>query len=72
VYSLDYARNSATPDLLTREQAADYLCVAPQTLAVWAMDKNRARRPLPFVKIGRMVRYRKADLDAFIQSNTSV
>jgi excisionase family DNA binding protein len=70
VYSLDYARESSGPDLLTREQAADYLGVAPQTLAVWAMAKNRPHRPLPFVKIGRLVRYRRSDLDAFITANT--
>ena len=49
--------------LLTRREAAGYLGVAEQTLAVW---KCTGRRSLPFVKIGRLVRYRKADLDAFI------
>lgn len=49
--------------LLTRREAASYLGVAEQTLAVW---KCTGRRSLPFVKIGRLVRYRKADLDAFI------
>lgn len=49
--------------LLTRREAAAYLGVAEQTLAVW---KCTGRRSLPFVKIGRLVRYRKADLDAFI------
>jgi excisionase family DNA binding protein len=49
--------------LLTRREAATYLGVAEQTLAVW---KCTGRRSLPFVKIGRLVRYRKVDLDAFI------
>ena len=49
--------------LLTRREAAAYLGVAEQTLAVW---KCTGRRSLPFVKIGRLVRYRKADLDTFI------
>jgi excisionase family DNA binding protein len=49
--------------LLTRREAAAYLGVAEQTLAVW---KCTGRRSLPFVKIGRVIRYRKADLDAFI------
>lgn len=52
-------------DLLSREQAAEYLGVTPQTLAVWA---STHRYDLPFVKIGRLVKYRKADLDTFITS----
>ncbi|MFN8658166.1 MAG: helix-turn-helix domain-containing protein [Candidatus Obscuribacterales bacterium] len=63
--------NEHTPDgvraansiLLTRREAAAYLGVAEQTLAVW---KCTGRRFLPCVKIGRLVRYRKIDLDAFI------
>ncbi|HIA53755.1 MAG TPA: DNA-binding protein [Candidatus Melainabacteria bacterium] len=50
-------------ELLTRRQAAAYLGVAEQTLAVW---KCHARYFLPCVKIGRIVRYRKVDLDNFI------
>lgn len=54
---------TANSILLTRREAAAYLGIAEQTLAVW---KCTGRRALPFVKIGRLVRYRKADLDAFI------
>lgn len=54
-------------DLLTREQAAQYLGVTPNTLAVWACTH---RYPLPFVKIGRLVKYRRADLEAFILRQT--
>lgn len=54
-------------DLLSREEAANYLGVTPQTLAVWACTK---RYDLPFVKIGRLVKYRRADLDAFIARRT--
>ena len=53
--------------LLTRLQAAQYLGVSPDTLAVWACTK---RYPLPFVKIGRLAKYRQTDLDAFIQART--
>lgn len=53
--------------LLTRQQAAQYLGVSPDTLAVWACTK---RYPLPFIKIGRLAKYRQADLDAFIQAGT--
>jgi excisionase family DNA binding protein len=50
-------------DLLSREQAAAYLGVAVQTLAIW---KSTKRYGLPFVKIGRLVKYKRCDLDAFI------
>jgi excisionase family DNA binding protein len=55
-------------DLLSREEAARYLGVAPATLATWATTK---RYPLPMVKIGRVVKYRQRDLDAFIESRTT-
>jgi excisionase family DNA binding protein len=55
------------PALLTREQAAEYLGIAPQTLAVWAVT---GRYDLPFIKIGRCARYRKSDLDKFIDRRT--
>lgn len=54
-------------DLLSRRQAAAYLGVSEQTLAIW---KCAGRYQLPFVKIGRLVKYKKADLDAFISRRT--
>lgn len=54
-------------DLLTRVQAAQYLGVTPQTLAIWACTR---RYNLPFVKVGRLVKYRKADLEAFLAGRT--
>lgn len=51
--------------LLSREEAAAYLGVKPQTLAVWAC--RRTAGP-PFFKIGARVKYRQADLDAWIES----
>lgn len=52
--------------LLTRKEAADYLGVKAQTLACWACV---GRYRLPFVKVGRLVKYRQADLDRFIAEN---
>lgn len=60
------ARHSA--ELLTRQQAADYLGVKPQTLAVWA---STGRYKLTFVKVGRFARYRLADLDTWLESRTA-
>ena len=39
------------------------LGVTPRTLEVWRCTK---RQPLPYVKVGRLVKYRRSDLDAFI------
>lgn len=52
--------------LLTREQAARYLGMKPQTLAVWV---TRQVDGPPYAKLGRSVRYRKCDLDAWIERN---
>ncbi len=54
-------------DLLTRKEAAIYLGVTEQTLAVWKCTK---RYNLPVVKIGRLVKYKKGDLDHFIKVRT--
>ena len=54
-------------DLLTREQAAAYLGVAVQTLAIW---KSTKRYDLPFVKIGRLCKYKRSELDAFIRRHS--
>lgn len=53
--------------LLSRREAALYLGVAEKTLAIW---KCTGRVQLPFVKIGRFIKYKKSDLDAFIATNS--
>jgi excisionase family DNA binding protein len=53
--------------LLTRAQAAEFLGVKEQTLAVWMTNKRYA---LPAVKVGRLVRYRLRDLEAFLERRT--
>lgn len=50
-------------NLMSRREAALYLGIAEQTLAIW---KTTGRYNLPVVKIGRLAKYRKSDLDAFI------
>lgn len=64
---MTYLNRNANDPLRSRREAANYLGVAPQTLAVWACTK---RYHLPLVKIGRHVKYRQSDLDAFIERNT--
>jgi len=50
------------PNLLTPQDVADRLGVSTTTLATWRCTK---RYPLAYVKVGRLVRYRVGDVDAF-------
>ncbi len=54
-----------TRELLDEKQAAEHLTVSPGTLSVW---RSTGRYNLPFVKVGRMVRYRLTDLDAWLEA----
>ncbi len=54
-------------ELLNREEAAAYLGVAAQTLAIW---KVTGRYSLPVIKVGRLTRYRRSDLDSFLNQRT--
>jgi excisionase family DNA binding protein len=54
-------------ELLTSEQAAAYIGVSPGTLEVWRCTK---RYHIPFIKVGRLVRYRKSELDSFLDKRT--
>jgi predicted site-specific integrase-resolvase len=54
--------------LRTREEAADFLRVTPQTLAHWA---STGRVNLPYVKVGKFARYRQSDLEAFVNANVA-
>lgn len=56
------AGSAPSVPLLTEQQAAEFLNIRPGTLACWRVNK---RYPLPYVKIGRSVRYRLSDLEAF-------
>ncbi len=61
-------RQSATlNDLLDEKQAATLLNVKPGTLSVW---RSTGRYAIPFVKVGRSVRYRLSDLQAWIEGRT--
>lgn len=55
------------PALLTADQAADYLGVAPQTLSKW---RCTGEQRIPFIRVGRRVKYRREALDAWLQSRT--
>lgn len=52
--------------LLDRKTAAKYLGISPGTLAVWASTKRYPE--LKHLKVGRCVKYRRSDLDKFLES----
>ncbi len=52
--------------LIDTKGAAKILDVSPHTLDVWRATN---RYPLPFIRIGRKIRYRLGDLLAFIDNN---
>ena len=53
--------------LLTPEQVSEVLGVNTHTLAVW---RSSGRYNLPYIKAGRLVRYRASDVTAFIDRCT--
>lgn len=55
-------------ELLSREEAAQYLGVKKQTLAAWA---HTGRHDLPMVKVGRLVKYRLSDLEKWLAERTA-
>jgi hypothetical protein len=57
----------ASRELLDEKQAAAKLDVTPGTLSVW---RSTGRYALPFVKVGRKVRYRLCDLDSWLEKRT--
>ena len=58
---------SDTDPLRTRRETAKQLRVREQTLASWHCN---GRYNLPVIKVGRSVRYRQSDIDAFLDSRT--
>lgn len=54
-------------ELLDEKQAAEFLTIKPGTLGVW---RSVGRYDIPFIKIGRRVRYRRSDLLAWLQTRT--
>jgi hypothetical protein len=52
---------------VTPAGAAEYLGVAENTLSIWRCTN---RYPLKYIKVGRRVRYRISDLEAFLTART--
>lgn len=61
------AHNSISiPVLITQDEAAKILGVSTK----WFERDRWAERRIPYVKIGRGVRYRATDIAAYIEANT--
>lgn len=48
-------------------EAAEYIGVTENTLSVW---RCVGRYNIQFIKVGRLVKYRKSTLDAFLERRT--
>lgn len=57
----------STNNLLTPSEVSAILGVTVGSLQIW---RTTRRYPLPYVKSGRLVRYRPEDVQAFIDSRT--
>lgn len=58
-------RKNTKVSLMTPEEVAEYLGISSETLNVWRCTK---RYNLPYVKAGRLVRYRAEDVETFVVS----
>ena len=56
------------PDLINTAQAALMLGLSPSTLAVW---RTTGQCGLPFIRIGRKVRYSKRGLERWLTQRTN-
>ena len=64
-------RNKRRPimdTMKTEKEAAAYLGNQPQTLAVW---RSSGKYGLPFVRVGRAIRYRESDLKSWMERRTA-
>jgi len=62
-------RNGTPSPLVDTIGAARYIGIAAPTLETW---RCTGRVKIKFVRVGRCVKYRLADLDAFLESQTTV
>ena len=60
------ATEDTRPDLMTTREAAEYLRLKQQTLHNWRCLGSGP----DFVKLGRCVRYRRSDLDQYLDRQT--
>lgn len=64
--ALTIAHSSTSEDLIDEATLAMRLGISRSTLQSW----RYAGRGPRFIKLGRMIRYRNADVDAYLRANT--
>jgi predicted DNA-binding transcriptional regulator AlpA len=66
------ADTTQTPELIPEPDAAHLLGVSPGTLKAARLHRlpSNPLRDLPHVRIGRTVRYRRSDIESWIEANT--
>ena len=54
--------------LLDESEAADRLSLSPQVLRLWRQKRKQGlvAPVLPFVQLGRLIKYRQVDVDQFL------
>lgn len=60
-------KTTPSDGLMTEKEAAALLNIRPSTLTVWRCTKRYA---LPWVRVGRAIRYNRDDVIRFIASRT--
>lgn len=65
---MDQSENLDSDTLLTPAQVSKSTTLSEKTLAKWRCDKTA--NDLPYMKLGKLVRYRAGDLKAFLDRNT--
>ena len=60
--STTFMTNASHGERLNNREAADYLGLKAATLNKWRCHGDGP----PFIKVGRLIRYRRSDLDAFL------
>ena len=58
------AKETSVQGTWGNDEAAAYLGCTPYTLRVWV-----SRRKVPHIKVGRLTRFLKKDLDAYLEQN---
>ena len=58
--------NSVTDILLSPKEVSDVIRVKTSTLAAWRCNKQGPQ----YVRVGRLIFYKKSAIDEFISSNT--
>ncbi len=53
--------------LLSTDQTSDFLGITKDTLAVWRTTK---RYPIPYIKVGHLIKYKLSDLERWLDSRT--